>query len=242
MRRIRVITPVITESVLEESEQSYAEYASSRTELSHVILQRGPASVESEYEEALALPDLLRQVKLANDDNMDAVIIDCASDPGLEAAREISTIPVIGVAQASFSLATMLAQRFSVIAILERDLPDMDRLFRQYGILDRVASVRLIDIPVLDLFQDHEGTTQAATEAALRSIHEDRAEAITFNCTGLSGVVRGVEENLIASGYHVPVIDPVAAGVKMAEGLVDLGLCHSKVTFPIPPEKKIVYP
>ncbi|NIM45270.1 MAG: hypothetical protein GTO54_06505 [Nitrososphaeria archaeon] len=35
----------------------------------------------------------------------------------------------------------------------------------------------------------------------------------------------------------VPVIDPTAAALKMAESLVDLGLSHSKLVYPKPPEK-----
>ena len=240
--KIRIITPVITEEVLAESEREFGSVARPDSELSHVIIERGPASIESEYDEALALPDTLRQVERAQTEGMDAVIINCASDPGLDAARELASIPVVGVAQAAFSLATMLAQKFSVVAILERDIPDLDRMFRVYGVLDRVASVRVMNMPVLELFQDREKSVRAMTEAALLALTEDRAEAITFDCTGLSGIVEEIKSNLAAEGFNVPVIDPVAASVKLAESLVDLRLCHSKLTYPDPPRKKIIHP
>lgn len=240
--KIRIINPVITRKLLAESEREFGGAARQGTELSHVILERGPASIESEYDEAMALPDTLRQVQKAQADGTDAIIINCASDPGLDAARELSSIPVVGVAQAAFSLATVLAQKFSVVAILERDIPDLDRMFRLYGVLDRVASVRVMDMPVLELFKDRKKAICAMTDAALLALREDRAEAITFDCTGLSGIVTEIKSNLAAEGFEVPVIDPVAASMKLAESLVELKLCHSKLTYPDPPEKEIVHP
>ncbi len=240
--KIRIITPVITREILAYSEREFGSSARVDTELSHVILEHGPASIESEYDEALALPDTLRLVKQAQADEIDAVIINCASDPGLDAARELVSIPVIGVAQAAFSLATVLAQKFSVIAILERDIPDLDRMFRLYSLTDRIASVRVINMPVLDLVNERDKTVDAMTEAALTALKEDRAEAITFDCTGLSSMVKELQAKLRTAGFDVPVIDPVAAAMKLAESLVDLGLCHSKLTYPDPPDKKIIPP
>ena len=240
--KIRVITPVITKEVLAETEREFGALARADTELSHTIIERGPASIESEYDEALALPDTLRLVEKAQGEGMDAVIINCASDPGLDAARELVSIPVVGVAQAAFSLATVLAQKFSVVAILERDIPDLDRMFRVYGVLDRVASVRVMNIPVLDLFKDRERSVRAMTDTALLALKEDRAEAVTFDCTGLSGIVGDIKSNLAAEGFNVPVIDPVSASVKLAESLVELRLCHSKLTYPDPPQKEIIHP
>jgi|TARA_B100001750_G_scaffold233764_1_gene234355 allantoin racemase len=201
------------------------------------MLEDGPVSIESEYDEALALPGIIKQVVIAESERMDAIIINCASDPGIDAAREVASIPVIGPAQAAFFLSTMLAQKFSVIAILERDIPDLDRMFRVYGILDRIASVRVMNIPVLDLFKDRNKAIDAMTKAALLALKEDRAEAITFDCTGLTGIVDDVKSNLSKEGFDVPVIEPVASSLKLAETLVDLGISHSKITYPIPPKK-----
>lgn len=221
-----------------EQERDFSSVARKDTELSHVMLEHGPVSIESEYDEAIALPGILKQVSIAESEGMDAVIINCASDPGIDAARELASIPVIGPAQAAFSLSTMLAQKFSVIAILERDIPDLDRMFRVYGVLDRVASVRVMGIPVLDLFKDQDKAIDAMTSAALLALREDRAEAITFDCTGLTGIVADVKSNLLQEGFDVPVIEPVASAVKLAESMVDLGVSHSKLTYPDPPQKK----
>ena len=77
----------------------------------------------------------------------------------------------------------------------------------------------------------------AMTKAALHALKEDRAEAITYDCTGLTEIVNDVKSNLLKEGFDVPVIEPVAASLKLAETLVDLGISHSKITYPIPPIK-----
>ena len=235
--KIRIISPTITEEFLPKQKREFGVVAREDTELSHVMLEDGPVSIESEYDEALALPGIIKQVVIAESEGMDAVIINCASDPGIDAAREVASIPVIGPAQAAFSLSTMLAQKFSVIAILERDIPDLDRMFRVYGILDRIASVRVMNIPVLDLFKDRNKAIYAMTEASLLALKEDRAEAITFDCTGLTEIVNDVKNNLLKEGFDVPVIEPVASSLKLAETMVDLGISHSKITYPLPSQK-----
>jgi allantoin racemase len=45
---------------------------------------------------------------------------------------------------------------------------------------------------------------------------------------------------LLARGLDVPVIDPAATALKLAEALVGAGLTHSKRTYPQPPEKEIL--
>jgi hypothetical protein len=56
----------------------------------------GPGSIESDYEAALAVPEILRSIDQAEARGFDAAIISCFSDPGLEPAREIARIPILG--------------------------------------------------------------------------------------------------------------------------------------------------
>jgi allantoin racemase len=164
------------------------------------------------------------------------------ADPGLDAAREIASIPIVGLGEASLFLAAMLAHKFSVVTILDRDIPDLDRMFRKYDLLSKVASVRAINVPVLDIRCNENAVTEAATTAALRAVQEDGAAAIAFGCGGLSGVVAKIDASMKSEGFNIPVINPAAAGMKIAESLVDMGLIYSKITYPDPPEKKVIFP
>jgi len=238
--KIRVIVPVTTQEFVATTGPQYTAAARPDVEISVVGLDRGPASLESDYEDALAVPDLLARVRTAEAEGMDAVIIDCMADPGLAPARELASIPIVGPAQTAMHLAAILAHRFSVITVLERDIPLMDRLARLYGLESSLASARPVHIPVLELGQDRERLMEALVEQSARAVTEDGAHAIVFGCTGMKGLAQEVERALAERGYPVPVIDPSLAALKLAEGLVDLGLSHSKRTSPPPPPKEMV--
>jgi len=72
-------------------------------------------------------------------------------------------------------------------------------------------------------------------------VREDGAHVLIFGCTGMIGLDKDVREGLAKQGISdVPVIDPGILNLKIAEALADIGLTHSKRTYPMPPEKEIV--
>ncbi|MEW5983043.1 MAG: aspartate/glutamate racemase family protein [Acidobacteriota bacterium] len=239
--RIRVVVPVTPYDTAYRTRGFYAAAARPDVEISLVCLDEGPASIECDEDEALAVPGILTAVREAEAQGMDAVIIDCMADPGLSPAREAVSIPVVGPAQAGMSLAAMLAHRFSVIGVLERDICAIERQGRAYGFESRLASVRPVNIPVLAFDRDPSGLEAAVVDQAIRAVREDRAHAILFGCTGMQGLGPQVARALAEDGRPVPVIDPTLAALKLAEGLVDAGLTHSKRSYP-PREPKSHWP
>jgi allantoin racemase len=241
--KIRVIAPVILEGPTPPSVQQFARMARPDCEVEVVFLDRGPASIESEYEEALAAPDTIAKAKEGEETGADAIVVDCMLDPGLEAARERVSIPVVGPAQVSMHMAAMLSHRFSIVTVVSRLISPFYKLARTYGVSDYLGSVRAIEVPVLELERDQQATVTPLVEQASRAIEEDGSQAIVFGCTGMAGLARAVEDGLRARGYAVPVIDPGVAALKTAEVLVDLRLAHSKLAYPIPPVKALLgYP
>ena len=237
--RIRVVVPSITEEFEALGLEQYSPGARPGTEISVTLLDKGPASIESRYDEVVAVPDIVRKVVQAEDDGVDAVIIDCMADPGLQAAREMVSIPVIGPAETAMHVASMLAHRFSVLTVLDRAVPMFHEHAHRMGVAERLASVRAVNIPVLEL-GDTERVVKALVEQSVVAVREDGAHLIVFGCTGMIGLAEEVEKGLVAQGIaDVPVIDPGVLAVKVAEALADIGLSHSKRTYPHPPEKEI---
>lgn len=235
--RVHVVTPITTRGFTTAAD--FESVARADTEVGHSELDTGPASIESEFDEALALPDTIAKILQAERDGADAVIIDCMGDPGVGAGREASSIPVLGPAQTSMHLAAMLAHSFSVITVLDAVVPLLDGLAKRYGLSEKLASIRSVDIPVLEL-EDHERMMNALTEESVKAIEDDGAHAIVFGCTGMRGCADALRERLEARGYAgIPVIDPVVATFKVAEALVDLGLAPSTRTYAKPREKSI---
>jgi len=239
-KRIRVVTPVLSDGFLRQAEQ-FQPVAGWQTEISQVQIERGPASIECELDEALAVPDTVARIIEAERDGVDAVVIDCMGDPGMHAAREAVSIPVLGPGEATMHIASILGHRFSIITVLSSCIPMMENQAKIYGLADKLASVRSVDIPVLELEQDTPRLVQALVDESIEAIEKDGAHVIIFGCTGMLGCALGVQEGLVRRGYAgVPVIDPVPAAIKLAEALVDLGLSQSKRTYQSPPPKRIV--
>jgi allantoin racemase len=238
-KRIRLVTPIVTEGF--RTGDDLGPLVGPDTEVSVAQIVTGPASIESELDEALAVPDTLRLLQEAEREGVGAVVIDCMGDPGLKAAREIVSIPVLGPAETSMHLAAMLGHRFSVVTVMDRIVPMFENSARLYGVAEKLASVRSVEIPVLDLERDPERLVEALVEESRRAIEEDGAHVIIFGCTGMLGCAARVEEGLLAAGRPgVPVIDPVPAALRVAAALLDLGLTQSKLTYPAPPAKRIV--
>jgi allantoin racemase len=238
--KIRVIRPVIGLPTEASALEELLPVASPGTEISEVSLDKGPASIESTYESALAAIGVVDKIREAEQEGVDAVVANCMDDPGVEAARELVSIPVVGPAETSMHVAAMLGHRFSVITVLEADeRPFFDHATKA-GLASRLASVRAINIPVLQL-GDRERTLTALVEQSVRAVKEDGAHVLIFGCTGMTGMAGAVEEGLRRQGItDVPVIDPAVLAFKMAEALAGMGLSHSKRTYPTPPKKEII--
>ncbi len=203
------------------------------TKITTVQPKTGPESIESFYDEYLAIPSVLEQIIL--DDASDAFILACWGDPGIEAAREVTTRPVVGIAEASMYVANMLAAKWSVVTTLHRVRDMVEKTIWKTGFTHRCASVRTTTLAVLDTENDRQATLEVLTATSKLAIEQDGAEAICLGCAGMSGLEQQLEERL-----GVPVIDAVAAAVKMAESLVSLGKRTSRQLTYRPPEIKTV--
>ncbi|WP_337269172.1 aspartate/glutamate racemase family protein [Oryzifoliimicrobium ureilyticus] len=235
---VRVLSPLVTRGFRKLADLKALEYPGIR--LSHAQIATGPASIESEFEVAVSVPGTLLEILRAENDGVDAVILDCMGDPGLRASRELSNILVIGPCQTGMHVASMLGHKFSVITVMRRLIPSFENTAALCGLSTKLASVRSVDIPVLDLEKDLTTTVDRLVEEGRKAVEHDGAHALIFGCTGLMGCASGLREGLLKKGIDVPVIDPVPTAVCVAAGLVRASLTQSRTTFPAPPEKELL--
>ncbi len=229
--------PIIVSEFNQEVKQEFEHFAAEGTEIEVVNLAKGPASVESHYDEADATPDILSKVKEAEREGFDGVIVDCFGDVGVKAAREITNIPVVGPGETSMLFAAALGHRFSVITVLKNLVPMMSNAAKVLGVYEKLASVRYVDIPVLEV-ADKERLKKALYQEMLSAIEKDGAHVLALGCTGMTGVASDLSRMLREKGYDVPVIDPSAASLKFAEALVRMEIKQSKLTYMEPPQKE----
>ena len=238
---IHVITPIISEGL--RSLDDFEACERDDLKVTHSILTEGPASIESEFDEALSVPDTIRQTIEAEKAGANAVIIDCMGDPGLAACREVVSIPVLGPCQTSLHIAAMLGHRFSFITVLDRLRPMLDHIVAGYGLSGSYASFEAVNVPVLDIGHDKETLGRALAEKSIKAVKEDHAGAIVLGCTGFFGLTELIEKGLAEEGIHVPVLAPIPITVHVADALIKTGLSHSKHVYPMPGQKEIAgYP
>ncbi|MCY4597351.1 MAG: aspartate/glutamate racemase family protein [Bryobacterales bacterium] len=234
---IELLTPIITRGVRTLDDVRPLEHENLK--ITHCLLESGPASIESKFDEALAVPDTLRKAIEAERNGAGAVVIDCMGDPGLHACREAVSIPVLGAGQTAMHLASMLGHRFSFITVLDRIRPMVEDLVSAYGLREKYASFQAVDIPVLELTHDLDVLNDALAEKAMVSIEQDGADIVVLGCTGFLGCAEAMRASLLTRGYDVPVIDPIPATVLVAEALIKAGISHSKHAYPCPEKKPI---
>ena len=220
--KILLINPNTTASMTQAIAQAARAVAAPGTEIVAAQPSFGPASIECHYDEAFAAAGVAEQVRLGGA-AADAVVIACFGDPGLDAAREATAAPVLGIAEAAFHAATLLATRFSVVTTLTRTCVIAERLVQRYGFEAQCAGVHGTDIPVLDLEGAGEALVGQIEEAGRAALARDRSGAIVLGCAGMAPLCAELGGRL-----GVPVIDGVAAAVKFAEALAALGLRTSR--------------
>jgi allantoin racemase len=205
--------------------------------------------VRSLYTELLNNRAIVENTIQAERDGFDAVVLGCWADPLWE-AREAVDIPVVGIGEASMLLALTLGYKFAVITVAPGVIPTIELDLRLYGLESRAIPrpVRTLDPPsdatmLLESVTDPHRHFIPNLERVARRCIDDGAEVIVVGC-GYYGPILTLHGYNEIPGSGVPVLDCSAAGLKMAELLVDLarstGLAKSKALYFRSPDAEIV--
>lgn len=223
MTVIQVINPNTSLAMTETIGAAARAVAAPSTDIIAVSPLQGVPSIEGHFDEAIAAIGVLEQIKQGRKQGVDGHVIACFGDPGLLAARELASGPVIGIAEAAMHTATLVATRFTIVTTLPRTLIIARHLLRQYGFEHHCAALHAIDLPVLAL-EDGSGVAQEKVrQRCLLAKQQDGSGAIVLGCGGMASLARELTSEL-----DMPVIDGVSAAVKMVEALIGLGLSTSK--------------
>ncbi|MDG2065414.1 MAG: aspartate/glutamate racemase family protein [SAR324 cluster bacterium] len=208
-QHILVINPNSDESVTEGMiRELNGFHFSEGPRIECVSLSDGPFGIESQADiEAVTLP--LRKM-VSESSNVDAFVIACYSDPGLNVCREASEKPVFGIQECGVLTAMSLGDRFGVIALQERSIRRHLRYLRQMGVMERLAGERAASLSVRESVSG-KGTFEKLLKAAKQLRDSDQADTIILGCAGMAAH-RAKLELVIG----IPVIAPVQAAVSMA--------------------------
>jgi len=212
MKPIVVINPNSTEAVTAGIDQSIAPLRmSGGPPIECRTLKEGPPGIESQETADSVVMPLCRLIR-TREPEAAAFVIACFSDPGLHAAREVTSKPVFGIAECSIATALTRGDRFGIISILDNAVVRHRRLIRSLGLSDRFGGDIAIGIGIQGL-GDESAVLERMTSAGARLRDEHACDVLIMGCAGMARYRQRLETSL-----RLPVIEPTFAAVTMAIG------------------------
>ena len=144
-----------------------------------------------------------------------AAILACFGDPGLEALREICPFPVLGLADAAIREAAMRG-RFSIVTGGAAWVPMLQELADRLGVGGQLASIRTLPATGIAIGNDPDRFLEPLGEAACACVESDGAERVILGGAGLVGFAARLAPRL-----PFPLIDCLEVAVRQAEALAD---------------------
>lgn len=232
MKIVYVVPGPMDLQEIERRGEVLKKWAFAETEIDIVRVLEGPRSIESKYEEYLSIPAASEKIFEMEKLGYDAAILGCAGDPGLDGMREITQdMLVIGPAETGLLTAAMLGRRISVLTVDPGAVSVFEEIGYKAGIKDKLVSVHSVDIPVLELRKDREGTIAQMKALGEKVKAEDKADVFFLGCMSMGFLEM---ESELSKALGVPVINPARVALKVGEGLVASGLKHSPQAYLTP--------
>jgi Asp/Glu/hydantoin racemase len=167
-------------------------------------------------------------LRLASPPPPDAILLACFGDPGLGALREVSPVPVAGMAEASLLAAASLGGRIGVLTGGARWVPMLAEYAAAIGLGPRTL-IRCVPQTGAEIAADPDGAV-AGLAAEATALVADGAEVIVLGGAGLAGLAQR-----IAARISVPVLDSLACGIAQALMLARLGPARAAAGSYAPP-------
>lgn len=221
--KITIINPNSSANMTETMLSACMKTVSQDVDLKAIHTAKTPSSIQGHSDAIYCLPSVLSLIESESKNGTDGFVIACADDPGIDACRELTNAPIIGISQAAMMAAATISPSFSIITTLPRSIHIIQELVIKYGYTHQCKRVRAVNLPVLAL-EDEKKTVALLSEEIVRAKDEDGCESIILGCAGMSGLQTTLSEQL-----NIPVIDGVSVAVNWIASLVRTGLKTSKV-------------
>ena len=177
-----------------------------------LTVSQGPFGIESQADSDAAVAPLISLIRARTDAS--AVIIACYSDPGIDAAREVTKAPVFGMQESGFLTAMARGDRIGVVAISEGSILRHRKYLRRIGVLNRMVAERPLNVSVAQTASGKD-TFERLEEVSNALVQQDSADVVVLGCAGLS-----VYRSRLEAILQCPVVDPTQSAVAMALGTV----------------------
>lgn len=161
-----------------------------------------PEGIHDDRTKEIAVSKVVKLGREMEKEDLKALVISCADDPGLDELREVVRIPVIGAGSAAASLAISLGDRIGVLTLTE-GTPEAVRKILGRSLLAEAKPEGVTT--TLDLLKEERRAQLISTAKELK---RKGADVILLSCTGYATI--GIAQELKKT-LGIPVVDPVLA-------------------------------
>src|SRR5919106_324064 len=171
-----------TAADLEAKRDSLRAVLRPETQLDMFVAPSGVPYIESSVEFYLSEAAVARKIVEIAHLGYDAIVGTAFLDNGLDGARELVDIPVVGPAKTSLYLAATLANKFAVI-MAHGDLSKHVWAFAKVlGVADSIVAMPTLACSVTDFLRDEGRAVEMAADMGKKLMDEQGAEAIVLGC------------------------------------------------------------
>jgi Asp/Glu/hydantoin racemase len=216
--RLLIVNPNTTQGVTDHLHAVARTAVAVGTEITSITATRGVPYIATRAD-AVVGGMVTLEMLAGHHAGFDAAIVGAFGDPGLGGARELLSIPVVGLAEAGLLSACMLGRSFSVVTFSATLVPWFEECIDWHGLRKRCASVRSLNESFVSLTDVQREKEQRLVELANDVAANDGADVIVLGGAPLSGLA-----NTIKDRVEIPLVDCVVSAVKQAEALVALNV------------------
>ena len=171
----------------------------------------------SHHLETTNISSLVKQIN--NNNSSDAFIISSFEDIGVDTIRKVTSKPVVGIGEASFYTANIIANKFSVITNVSQSHEALKNNLIKYDLDHKCVSLNSIEVPILDMETMSKSNLTKLENEIQRTISEDSPEAIIITSAGIINLAKDLSHK-----FNLPIIEGMTAATALIENLTKLKL------------------
>lgn len=147
-----------------------------------------------------------------------AIIVAAFGDPGLRRLRDLASVPVVGIGEASFAAASRGGRRFGIATTTAGLVNAIEAMIEQRSSGALFTGVRVAEGDPLVLAADPAAQEHALAQAVRDCVAMDGAEAVVIGGGPLSAAARALRDQ-----FGAEIIEPVPEAVRLASRLAGFG-------------------
>lgn len=178
-------------------------------------------SILNSYYDAINSIAMATKIVIAGEKDYDAAVAGCFLDPGINAIRSATNIPVTFPGESSMLLAMTLGNKFGIVTVHDMENPFVEEHVKKYGFADRFVGVKSIKdywAPMLKALKGDPKEEIDHFDEAARWLIDKGADVVIPGCA-YCGPTLWLSGHYHVGDTKVPIVDPFTAALRLAETL-----------------------